>query len=173
MRRRHDDLFARIASFNALRTAARKAIKGKRKKPGAARFMANFEREVLRLERELRDGSYRPGGYVEILVHEPKQRLVSAAPFRDRVVHHALCTVVCPLVEPGFIANTFANRTGKGTHAAVAAYERYRDRHSHVLRCDLYRYFPALDHALLKARFRRHVACAQTLALMDVNKLMI
>ena len=63
---RHDDLFGRIASFQALRTAARKAIKGKRKKPGAARFMANFEPEVLRLERDLRDGSYRPGGYVEI-----------------------------------------------------------------------------------------------------------
>ncbi|MEZ5842772.1 MAG: RNA-directed DNA polymerase [Hyphomicrobiaceae bacterium] len=165
---RHDALFGRIASFQALRVAARKAIKGKRRKPGAARFMANFEPEVLRLERDLRDGSYQPGGYVEILVREPKERLVSAAPFRDRVVHHALCTVVCPLVERGFIANSFANRTGKGTHRAIATYERYRDRHAHVLRCDLYRYFPAIDHALLKARFRRHIACAQTLALMDL-----
>jgi RNA-directed DNA polymerase len=165
---RHRDLFDRIANFGALRAAARKAILGKRRKPGAAAFMANLERELLRLERELSDGTYRPGRYVEILVRDPKERLVSAAPFRDRVVHHALCAVVMPIFEAGFIANTFANRTGKGTHAAIAAYERYRDRHAHVLRCDIFRYFPAIDHAILKAELRRRIACAPTLALLDL-----
>lgn len=86
---RGGDLFDRIASFNALRIAAGKAVLGKRKKPGASTFLANRERELLRLERELRDGSYRPGRYVEILVRDPKGRLVSAAPFRDRVLLHA------------------------------------------------------------------------------------
>jgi len=167
MPRRHDDLSPRIASFAALYAAARKAIKGKRKKPGAAAFMANYERELLALERELRDGTYRPGRYVEILVKDPKERLVSAAPFRDRVVHHALCAVICPLFEPGFSGHTFANRTGKGTHRAIRLYERYRDNHAHVLRADIFRYFPAIDHAILKAEFRRRIACAPTLALMD------
>ena len=167
MPRRHDHLFHRIASFSALRAAARKAIKGKRKKPGAAAFMANFEREILALERQLRDGSYRPGRYVEILVHDPKERLVSAAPFRDRVVHHALCAVICPLFEPGFTDHTFANRTNKGTHKAIHLYERYRDNHAHVLRADIFRYFPAIDHEILKSEFRRRITCAPTLALMD------
>jgi retron-type reverse transcriptase len=164
---RHDDLFGSIASFNALRIAARNAVKGKRKKPGAALFFANLEREVLRLERELLDGSYRPGRYVEILVRDPKERLVSAAPFRDRVMHHALCAVICPIFEAGLIGNTFANRTGKGTHAAIRTYERYRDNHAHVLRADIYRYFPSIDHAILKRLFRRRIACERTLALMD------
>jgi len=62
MPRRHDALFGRIASFAALRAAARKAVAGKRRKPGAAAFMANLERELIRLEGELRDGSYRPAG---------------------------------------------------------------------------------------------------------------
>ena len=168
MAKRHNDLFGRIASFAALRAAAKKAVLGKRKKPGASAFMANFESELLRLERELNDGSYRPGRYVEIEVHDPKRRLVSAAPFRDRVVHHALCAVVEPIFEAGFIDHSFANRKGKGTHAAVRAYERYRDRHSHVLRCDIYRYFPSIDHELLKAEFRRRVACDGTLWLMDL-----
>jgi RNA-directed DNA polymerase len=167
MAKRHADLFGSIATFGALRAAANKAILGKRKKPGASAFMANFEREVLRLERELAGASYRPGRYVEIEVHDPKRRLVSAAPFRDRVVHHALCAVVEPIFEAGFIDNTFANRTGKGTHAAIELYERYRDRHGHVLRCDIYRYFPSIDHAILKAEFRRRIACGRTLALMD------
>ena len=115
-KRKPDDLFGQIATFNALRIASRKAVLGKRKKPGASAFFSNLERELLRLERELRDGSYRPGRYVEILIKEPKERRVSAAPFRDRIVHHALCAVIFPLFEPGFIGNTFANRTGKGTH---------------------------------------------------------
>lgn len=166
-RRKHTDLFGHIASFGALLIAARKAVNGKRKKPGAASFFANLERELLRLERELRDGVYRPGRYVEILVHDPKQRLVSAAPFRDRVVHHALCAVICPMFEAGFIGNTFANRTGKGTHAGIRVYERHRDNHAHVLRADIFRYFPSIDHAILKCLFRRRIACEPTLALMD------
>lgn len=167
-RKLHDGLFERIANFQALREAARKAVRGKRKKPGAAGFYANLERELLRLERSLLDGSYRPGRYVEIKIKEPKERLVSAAPFRDRVVHHALCAVVAPIFEAGFIGNSYANRKGKGTHRAIAAYEHYRDRHAHVLRCDIFRYFPAIDHSLLKAEFRRRIACEKTLALMDL-----
>jgi retron-type reverse transcriptase len=167
MPRRHDNLFDRIATFQALHRAARRAIRGKRKKPGAAAFQFGLEREVLRLERELRDGSYRPGRYVEIQLEKPKRRLVSAAPFRDRVVHHALIDVVGPIFESGFIGNTFANRAGKGTHKAIEAYEWYRDRHAHVLRCDIYRYFPSIDHELLKRDFRRRIACLRTLALMD------
>jgi hypothetical protein len=167
MAKRHTDLFRRIANFGALRAAARKAVLGKRKKPGAASFLANFEREVLRLERELADGSYRPGRYVEIEVCEPKRRIVSAAPFRDRVVQHALSAVVEPIFEAGFIDNTFANRKGKGTHRAIEVYECYRNRHTHVLRCDIFRYFPAIDHDILKGEFRRRIACGPTLALMD------
>ena len=163
----HDGLFEGIANFQALRAAAKRAVLGKRRKPGAAAFYANLEREILRLERELQDGTYRPGRYVEILVRDPKERLVSAAPFRDRVVHHALCAVVCPISEAGFIANSYANRAGKGTHRAIAAYEHYRDRHAHVLRCDIFRYFPSIDHEILKAEFRRRIACNKTLWLMD------
>ena len=136
MRRKHDDLFGEIASFRALHIAARKAVAGKRNKPGASSFFANLERELLRLERQLCDRTYRPGRYVEILVRDPKDRLVSAAPFRDRVVHHALCAVIYPIFEAGFIGNTFANRTGKGTHAAIRVYERHRDNYAHVLRAD-------------------------------------
>jgi hypothetical protein len=167
MPRRHDDLFGRIANFQALHAAARRAIKGKRKKSGAASFFANLESEVLTLERQLRSGEYRPGRYFAFEVDGPKKRIVSAAPFRDRVVHHALYAVVAPIFEAGFIGNTFANRTGKGTHSAIKAYERYRDRHAHVLRCDIYRYFPAIDHTILKSEFRRRIICRPTLTLLD------
>lgn len=167
MPRKHEALFGQVASFAALHNAAYRAVRGKRTKPGAAAFMARLEHECLRLERELHDGSYRTGRYTEIVVRDPKRRMVSAAPFRDRVVHHALCAVIGPIFERGFIAHSYANRVGKGTHRAVARYEHLRDRHSHVLRCDVFRYFPAIDHALLKADLRRRLACTATLALCD------
>ena len=167
MVRRHDDLFDRIASFDALTAAAKRAAAGKRRKPGTASFLFGLEREVLRLERELQEGSYRTGRYLEIIVRDPKRRVVSAAPFRDRVVHHALFAVIGPIFERGFIDHSYANRTGYGTHRAVARFERLRDRHQHVLRADIWRYFPAIDHAVLKRDLRRRIACERTLALCD------
>lgn len=167
MPRRDEHLFGDIANFQALREAALRAVRGKRRKPGAAAFFANLETELLRLERLLSTGTWRPGGYRSFEVHDPKPRMVSAAPFRDRVVHHALCAVIEPIFERGFIADTYANRVGKGTHRAVARYERLRDRHRHVLRGDIYRYFPAIDHEILKRDLRRRIACEQTLWLSD------
>jgi len=167
MVRRVDGLFEHFANFSALHAAATRAVAGKRKKPGAAAFFANLEPGLLRLEQELRDQSYRTGRYLEILVRDPKRRVVSAAPFRDRVVHHALHSVVGPIFEQGFIADSYANRLGKGTHRAVARYEYYRNRFRNVLRADVYRYFPSIDHAVLKADLRRRIACPKTLWLCD------
>jgi RNA-directed DNA polymerase len=93
--------------------------------------------------------------------------MVSAAPFRDRVVHHALYEVVAPIFEWGFIHDSYANRRGKGPHRAIERYERFRDRYRWVLRCEMWRYFPAVDHDLLKADLRRRLRCPQTLWLLD------
>ena len=167
MPRRHRDLFGAIANFAALYAGYRKAIAGKRRKPGPAAFAANLETNLLRLERQLRDRTRRPGRYVEIAIKDPKPRMVSAAPFRDRVVHHALCAVVAPIFEAGFIDHSYANRVDRGTHRAIRQYEHWRDRRANVLRCDIYRYFPAIDHEVLKTDLRRRIACPDTLWLLD------
>ena len=100
MRRpRADGLFDRIATFGALCAAVSRAALGKRRGLGPAAFLANLETEVLRLERELRSGTWRPGGYVSFEIRDPKRRTISAAPFRDRVVHHAVHAVIAPLFE--------------------------------------------------------------------------
>ena len=167
MPKKQRDLFDGIASFSALLPAALRAANGKRSKPGVAAFLAGLETEVLRLERELASGRYRPGRYTKIEIFDPKLRIVSAAPFRDRMVHHAFCAVCEPIFERGFVFDSYANRLGKGTHRAVARYEKYRNRYRHVLRCDIYRYFPAIDHEILKSDLRRRVACQRTLDLAD------
>lgn len=81
---------------------------------------------------------------------EPKRRLISAAPFRDRVVHHALCNVIEPLFEARFHPHSYANRVGKGTHRAIDQLQHYARRYPYVLRLDIVQHFPSLDHAILK-----------------------
>ena len=132
-----------------------------------AQFLAGLEAEGLRLQRELLEGRWQPDGYTELMVRESKPRLISAAPFRDRMVHHALCAVIALLFERAFIACSYASLPGRGTHRAVAAYETLRDRHRHVLRADVFRHFPAIDHAVLKQDIRRRIACAPTPWLCD------
>ena len=78
-RRRADGLFDGIATFGALCASASRAALGKRRGPGPAAFLANLETEVLALERELRAGTWRPGGYVSFEVRDPKRRMI----FRD------------------------------------------------------------------------------------------
>lgn len=160
-------MFDAIASFAALLAACQRAARGKRRVPGAAAFLANKEHHLLHMAEALQNGTWRPGPYKVLHITEPKARTVSAAPFADRVVHQALCAQIAPVFERGFIADSYANRTGFGTHRAVARYEHYRDRYAHVLRGDIYRYFPAIDHAVLKRDLRRRLCCPRTLALCD------
>jgi len=122
---------------------------------------------LLALWRELGEGSYRPGPYVHFHIAEPKRRKVSAAPFRDRVVHHALCRVIEPRFERLFIADSYANRAGKGTHRAVDRLQQFAQRYAYVLRADIVRHFPSIDHAILRQTLARTIPEDDVLALVD------
>lgn len=111
--------------------------------------------------------TYQPGEYVHFVVHEPKRRLISAAPFRDRVVHHALCTVIEPIYEHKFIYDSYANRVGKGTHAALDRCTHFIRRFKYVMLCDVQQFFPSIDHAVLKSILARTIACTPTLHLCE------
>ncbi len=144
-----DSLYAQAIAWPNLLLAYRQAAKGKRGKPAAAGFEHQLADRLLLLQQELTDFSYQPGEYVHFRIHEPKQRLVSAAPFRDRVVHHALCNIIEPLFEQEFIPDSYANRLGKGTHRAIDRLQQFARQYRYVLRCDIVKHFPSLDHAVL------------------------
>jgi RNA-directed DNA polymerase len=99
----HTNLYETICTFENLLRAASRAQCGKRFKASTARFNFSLERELLTLQDELLTQRYRPGAYTTFTIREPKTRLISAAPYRDRVVHHALCSVIEPLFERTFI----------------------------------------------------------------------
>ena len=142
-------LFTRITSFANLLLAARLASKGKRFRPNVATFNLNLEEELHGLQQELIARTYRPGPYRTFLIRDKKPRFISAAPFRDRVVHHVLCNVIEPVFDRSFLFDSYACRTGKGTHAAVDRASHYARRFRYVLKCDMEKYFPSIDHAIL------------------------
>ena len=101
-------LYPQVWAWENVYLAWRKARRGKRGREPAASFEYDLEFNLLRIQRELRDKTYRPSPYTSFYIHDPKRRLISAALFYDRVVHHALCNVIEPLFERRFIYDSGA-----------------------------------------------------------------
>ncbi|MBN1654522.1 MAG: group II intron reverse transcriptase domain-containing protein [Deltaproteobacteria bacterium] len=160
-------LFERVAEFHALCAAARRAAKGKRISHEAGEFLLNLENEVLEIERELLDGSYQPASYRTFHITDPKPRTISAAAFRDRVVHHALCAALEPTLERYAISDSYACRKGKGALAAVKRVQSFSRRFSHFLKLDVLRFFETACHDVLKSRLRRVIKDRRCLWLCD------
>ena len=158
-------LYPRITAFENLYQAFKNARRGKRLRPDVAAFEYDLEENLLALQSELESGAYRPGRYYNFRIYDPKPRLISAAPFRDRVVHHALCQVIEPIFERRFIHDSYACRVGKGTHAALDRGQEFSRRCPYVLKCDIEYFFPRMDLEILYARLARLIADPPTLRL--------
>jgi retron-type reverse transcriptase len=158
MAKTYRHLWSQVIAFENLWLAYQKARRGKRYGEPAACFDLNAEENILLLQRELTEQAYRPGAYHHFYIHEPKKRKISAAPFRDRVVHHALVNVLEPIYEARFSAASFACRKGKGTHAAMERAHWGIRNCDWYLKGDLVKFFPSVDHAVLKGVLFRKIA---------------
>lgn len=162
------NLFKHLTSFQNLLAAFERAAYGKRGKAGVGLFEYHLEDNLVRLQEELCSKTYRPGGYRAFPIFDPKPRLISAAPFRDRIVHHALCNVIEPLFDQTFIYDSYANRKDKGTHAAIRRAHSFMRNSLFVLKCDIKKYFASIDHLILKREIRRTIADEEILQLIDI-----
>jgi RNA-directed DNA polymerase len=160
-------VFTKLCTWDNLLLAYRQASRGKRSHPNVAAFDYRLEENLLALQRELQTRAYRPGPYTSFYIHEPKRRLISAAPFRDRVVHHALNQLTEPLFERAFIFDSYANRVGKGTHRALDRAQAFARRYRYVLPGDVRQFFPSIDHALLRQRLALRIADPGVMWLID------
>lgn len=169
----YNNLIDRITDFDNLHAAYLKARRGKRYSPDVLSFGANLEEELFSLRQELRQEEYATGEYRVFRIYEPKEREIAALPFRDRVVHHALCTVIEPLFERTFIGDSYACRPGKGTHAASDRLTQFLRRaqrawgKGYCLKADIAKYFQSISHERLKLVIRKTIRCAPTLRLID------
>ena len=165
--KRYGNLYPQIIDFDNLYLSARKAQKGKRFRENVLQFNYNLGTELLKIQQELKDKTYQPGSYRTFHLRDIKSRLISAAPYRDRVVHHALCNIIIPIFERTFISDTYANREGYGTHKALMRFTDFARSSRYVLQCDIRKYFPSIDHEILKQLIRRKIKCPDTLWLID------
>lgn len=160
-------MYEKITAWENLLLAYRKAAHGKRGKPSTANFEHQIADRLLQIQDELTTFRYEPGGYVHFMIHDPKNRKISAAPFRDRVVHHALCNLMEPIFDRRFHPDSYANRLNKGTHRAVDRLQYFAQHYRYVLRMDIVKHFPSLDHAVLRREIASVIHDADTLWLVD------
>ncbi len=143
-------LFEEVCSFENILKASKNAQKGKRFTAGVLTFNYQLESNLLTLRDELLAGTYIPGNYRTFYIFDPKHRKISAAPYRDRVVHHAVCNILVPIWDRQMIDDNYACRKGKGSHEAITRFHQFARRYDYVLKCDIRKFFDSIDHATLK-----------------------
>ncbi len=158
------NLFERIISAENLFSAWDAFRIGKRNKPDVLRFEWDFEQNIFELHEDFKNKLYRHGPYKSFYIRDPKQRHIHKALVRDRVVHHAMFSVLNPIFEETFISTSFSCRAGYGTHKGVEALERFIRKVSRnyrrpcfVLKCDIRKFFESVNHAILLSILRKHI----------------
>ena len=159
------NLWPGLISFENLWAAYLAARRGKRSRPAVAAYELNAETRLLRLQERLAEGSYQPGAYRTFVVREWKRRLISAAAFEDRIVHHALCQIIEPIWEARFIHDSYACRAGKGTLAALNRAQHFARGRRYVLPIDIREFFHSIDHEVLFQTLSRNIGDRQVLNL--------
>lgn len=165
-------MFNEIVSFSNLYYAAHRARKGKRERESCLLFFSRLEENIIQIQNELIYQEYVFGVYINFYVYEPKQRLISAPCFRDRVMQQAVYGVLEPEIDKRFIYDSYACRKGKGTHAGADRAQRFirivKRNHGEVfaLKADISKYFHSIDHIVLKSILAAHIDCQKTLKLL-------
>ena len=171
----HRNLYEDVCSFENLYGAYLKARKCKRYKEYVLDFSWDVEGEIMKLQDNLTNKTYKHGKYYQFTLYDAKKREIKAAPFRDRVVHHALCTVLEPIFDRRFIYDSYACRKGKGTHKAIkrldkfiqSAEDRWGEGNVYCLKCDVSKYFDSIDHQVLFDLIKRKVRDVNVLWLVE------
>lgn len=164
-------MFDQIISLENLKLAELKAAKGKMNQPSVFEHMANSEVNLNTLYQVLKSGQYRTSDYTTFRVFEPKEREVYRLPFfPDRITHHAIMNILEPILINSFTADTYSCIKGRGIHGAVRAVKMALTDNcntTYCLKLDIKKFYPSIDHAILKRLLRRKIKCTQTLALLD------
>lgn len=165
--RRAGKLFEKIVEMDNLRLAFWKARRGKNAKEEVLRFRAVLDGELRRLQGESLEGSWRPGDFHVFEIRDPKVRTICAAPFRDRVLHHALMNVCEPVFERHQIFDSYACRKGKGLHVCTERAQGFTRQHEWYLKLDVRKYFNSIPHDILMLRLERRFKDRRLLELFE------
>jgi len=178
--RAYKEIYHEIHSINNLFLAFNNAKKGKTKRRYVKRFKKNLGDNLNKLRSELLTQSYTPNKLRIFVLRDPKTRKISKSAFRDRVINHALCNIIAPILEKSFVYDSHANQVGKGTLKAIERFDYFKRKVSknntgecYVLKADVKHYFDEINHEILIGVIRRKINDKRTIWLirqiLDVN----
>ncbi len=161
--KRQGQLIEDIADFENLQLAFYKAKKGKSEKTDVLEYGKRLQDNLLELRQQILDGNIETGSYRYFTIYDPKKRHICAAPFGQRVLHHALMNICHPVFEKVQVFDSYASRVNKGTYVALERARHFTKHYKWYLKLDFRKYFDNLDHKVLKK---------QLIALFKDNRLL-
>lgn len=168
--KRISNLYNQVYDLNNLYLAYRKARQGKGHSYGVLHFEKNLSENITQIQTELITESYTTSQYEVFTIFDPKEREIYRLPFRDRVVHHAIMNVLENLWTSTLISQTYSCIKGRGIHGALKNIKRdLKDNEStrYCLKMDIRKFYPSIDHDILKAIIRKKIKDTKLLTLLD------
>jgi hypothetical protein len=164
--KRTGNLFEQIVERDNLRLAFHKALRGKRGRRDAQQFARRLDQNLAEMAEQVTVGTYPLGRSQQFIVHDPKERIITAPCFAERVLHHGIMNVCEPILDRWLIDDTYACRTGRGRLAALQRAQSYARRFPYFLKLDVRKYFDSIPHGRLLARLARRFKDRRLLELL-------
>jgi len=169
--KRHSNLYEKICSIENLNIADSIARKGKKNQPGIIAHDKNREKNITVLHESLINKTYKTSEYTTFTIYEPKERIIFRLPYYpDRIVHHAVMNILEPIFVSTFTADTYSCIKKRGIHAAAGALKKVlkdQDNTRYCLKLDIKKFYPSIDHDILKDFLRRKFKDHDLLDLLD------
>lgn len=159
-------LFESIVEFDNIRLAWTKARRGKTFSYSVVKFRKSVDKKLSKITERLKSENPGFGKYRHFYISDPKRRLISAASFEERIMHHAVMNILEPVFERQMIFHSYACRKGKGTHAAIAYAYRQCRRFPFVMKLDVKKYFDSIDHGILEKLLARLIKDSRCLNIL-------
>ena len=169
--KRINNLFDKIVTIENLCLAEKKARKNKGNRKDVIEFSKNKFELLLKLQQQLINEEYVTSKYSTFIIREPKERLIFKLPYYpDRIVHHAIMNILESIWVSIFIKNTYSCIKGRGIHAAVKDIKKaLKDEQGtkYCLKLDIKKFYPSIDHSVLKQVIRKKLKDNKLLRLLD------
>ncbi len=153
--KRAGNLTESVATLCNLELAWYKASRGKKLQPSVMEYGRNLRANLEHLREQIQTGNPETGGYHYFTVYDPKKRQICAAPFAQRVLHHAIMNICHPYFEKYQIYDSYASRPGKGTYAALDRAGFFNRRYDYFLKLDVRKYFDSIHHGVVRSQLCR------------------
>lgn len=169
--KRYNNLFEKIITIENLTLAEKNARKNKTKTKSVIIFDNNKNENIIKLQELLKSKEFKTSKYKIFKVYKPKERTIYSLPYYpDRIVHHAIMNILEPIWTPIFIKNTYSSIKKRGIHKCLYDIKEALKNKNETLYClkiDIKKFYPSINHNILKKIIRKKIKCKNTLELLD------